>query len=174
MNRKAPDRSRKRSRLLSLRKKLLLGIAAVVVLGLLASLAMLSLFSKVPESIGVRDGRLAACPSSPNCVCSQDENQRHSIEPLAASHDTAADLDRLVRLIERLPRTRIANREESYLHVEFRSLILRFVDDVEFLVDRDGGLIHVRSASRVGYSDLGVNRRRVERIRALWNAAATD
>lgn len=70
-----------------------------------------------------------------------------------------------------MPRTRIRRDEAAYLHAEFRSLIFRFVDDVEFLLDADAGVIHVRSASRLGYSDLGVNRRRVEAIRQAFSAS---
>lgn len=66
-----------------------------------------------------------------------------------------------------MPRTKLVDEDESYLHFEFTSLLLRFVDDVEFLFDEKIGTIHFRSASRIGYGDFGVNRRRMEEIRKL-------
>ncbi|HSG69198.1 MAG TPA: DUF1499 domain-containing protein [Planctomycetaceae bacterium] len=152
------------------RKKLVLGTVASLLALVLLGFAMLSLFSKAPATLGVHDGRLSPCPSSPNCVCSYDDDKRHAIDTLKTHDDPSADLDRLVQIIEKLPRTKVVTQAENYLHVEFTSLIFRFVDDVEFLVDSEQGKIHVRSASRVGYSDMGVNRRRIEHIRTLWNA----
>jgi uncharacterized protein (DUF1499 family) len=118
-----------------------------------------------PEEIA--RGRLAACPSSPNCVSSQaDPDDRvHFIEPLPGGGDTEATLARLRQIIESLPRTRIAKASGGYLHAEFTSRIFRWVDDVELLADPEAGVIQVRSASRTGYSDLGANRSRVEELR---------
>lgn len=155
---------------MTVRKKLVLAIVASLLALVLLGFAMLSLFSKAPATLGVHDGRLSPCPSSPNCVCSYDDDKRHAIDALKTHDDPAADLDRLVQIVEQLPRTKVVTQAENYLHIEFTSLIFRFVDDVEFLVDSERGQIHVRSASRVGYSDMGVNRRRIERIRTLWNA----
>lgn len=155
---------------MTVRKKLVLGTVGSLLALVLLGFAMLSLFSKAPATLGVHDGKLSPCPSSPNCVCSFDDDKRHAIDALETHNDPAADLDRLVQIFEKLPRTKVVTREENYLHAEFTSLIFRFVDDVEFLVDSEQGKIHVRSASRVGYSDMGVNRRRIERIRTLWNA----
>jgi uncharacterized protein (DUF1499 family) len=75
-------------------------------------------------------------------------------------------------IIASLPRAKVMTDSDTYLHVEFRSLVFRFVDDVEFLADDDAKVIHVRSASRVGHSDLGANRRRIETIRARWPTSA--
>ena len=74
---------------------------------------------------------------------------------------------RLREIVGSLPRTRLVEEDEVYLHYEFTSLVLRFVDDVEFLFDDETKTIHFRSASRTGYSDFGVNRRRMEEIRKL-------
>jgi uncharacterized protein (DUF1499 family) len=76
----------------------------------------------------------------------------------------------LTVIVQTFPRTSVITVSDSYLHAEFTSLIFRFVDDVEFVIDNDAKVIHVRSASRLGTSDLGVNRKRVEEIRRLWNA----
>lgn len=116
---------------------------------------------------GPGEGGLAACPSPPNCVCSTVPDEGHGIEAFTGSGDA---IERLAVIVKALPRTRIVKQTETYLHVEFRSELLRFVDDVEFLYDEANGIVHVRSASRVGYSDRGVNRARVEQIRALYEA----
>lgn len=112
-----------------------------------------------PENIGNLGGRLADCPDSPNCVCSFEERESHYVEPLNAS------LAEIQRVLMSLPRARIIASDGNYLYAEFTSRIMGFVDDVEFLYDADAGITHVRSASRVGYSDMGVNRERVEAIR---------
>ena len=122
-----------------------------------------------PASLGVRQGRLAPCPSSPNCVSSQADDDVHRIAPLPFSGAAASAIDRLAGIVRSLPRASVITSTEDYLRAEFRSAVFRFVDDVEFLADESAGMVHVRSASRVGSSDLGVNRRRVETIRARWN-----
>jgi uncharacterized protein (DUF1499 family) len=111
---------------------------------------------------------LAACPDSPNCVStlSPPEDSRHSIAPYRYSRATSDARALLKTVIAGLPRTRLVEEEDGYLHYEFTSLLLRFVDDVEFLFDEAAKTIHFRSASRVGYGDLGVNRRRMEDIRS--------
>ena len=116
-------------------------------------------------------GRLRACPDSPNCVSSQAPDAAHRVEPIAFAGDPADVLDRLRRAVVSLPRARIVSVGEGYLHAEFTSLLFRFVDDVELLVDPAERLVHVRSASRVGYSDLGANRRRVDAIRRAFERA---
>ena len=118
--------------------------------------------------VGLVEGRLRPCPSSPNCACSQDEEAGHHIEPLRFSGSPREAWDRLHALIEKLPRARVVSRDDRYLHVEFTTLLLRFVDDAEFLLDETTSVIHVRSASRIGHSDLGANRKRIEAIRQRW------
>lgn len=122
-----------------------------------------------PGNLGVVDGRLRSCPQSPNCVCSFDSDQSHGIPPLRFSGSPETAMERLRQVLTAMPRAQIRSDEAGYLHAEFRSLILRFVDDVEFLIDAQAGVIHVRSASRLGYSDLGVNRGRVETIRTAFD-----
>lgn len=122
-----------------------------------------------PNNLGASNSRLAACPDSPNCVSSQSTQPASRVEPLPFSGSPEAALARLRSLLHPLPRVHLAREEGDYLHYEFRTRICRFVDDVEFLLDRSSGVIHVRSASRLGYSDLGANRQRVESIRSLWS-----
>lgn len=113
-------------------------------------------------------GRLRACPRSPNCVSSQTTDDARRVEPLVYEGDPVTAMDRLRRAIVSLPRARIVTVSDDYLHAEFTSLFFRFVDDVELLIDPERHRVHVRSASRVGYSDLGANRRRVEAIRRAF------
>jgi uncharacterized protein (DUF1499 family) len=134
------------------------------------TLALFSLFARRPTNLGVHDGRLAPCPDRPNCVCTQAADDAHRIEPLAYDGTPEEAMARLKAALVSLPRTRIVTETPYYLHAECTSLVFRFVDDVEFLIDRERQMIHFRSASRVGYSDLGVNRRRMERLRRAFAA----
>ena len=121
-----------------------------------------------PATLGVRDGRLAPCPSSPNCVSSRAEDDVHRVAPFTFTGTAGASIGRLAGIVRSLPRAAVVTATETYLHAEFRSAVFRFVDDVEFLADESAGVIQVRSAARVGSSDLGVNRKRIEEIRARW------
>lgn len=124
---------------------------------------------KAPDDIGVRDGRLQPCPDSPNCVGSQSAGAAR-IAPIALREPASFAWQRLSKIVAGLPRMRIVERTDRYLRLEASSRIFGFVDDVEFLLDPDANVIHVRSASRLGYSDLGVNRDRVEHIRRLLDS----
>jgi len=97
-----------------------------------------------------------------------DEDKKHRVAPLSWAGDLAQTKSRLRQAVLSTGNATFVDETETYWHVEFRSNVFRFVDDVEFLFDREKKLIHVRSASRVGYSDLGVNRKRVEKIRSLF------
>ncbi|WP_414578200.1 DUF1499 domain-containing protein [Anabaena sp. CCY 9402-a] len=127
------------------------------------------LAGKRPNNLGVREGKLAACPSSPNCVSSQSSDAVHQIAPLNFTSTPEAAIANLKTIIQSLPRTKIITETQDYLYAEFQSALLGFVDDVEFYADRNANVIHVRSASRLGQSDLGVNRQRIETIRAKLN-----
>jgi len=112
---------------------------------------------------------LAPCPDSPNCVSSQADDTQHHIKPFSFSDTPEQAMQRLSNALLGEPRITLVSEEGGYLHAEARSLIFRFVDDIEFLLAPAEGLIHVRSAARTGYSDVGVNRRRVERIRQAFS-----
>lgn len=109
------------------------------------------------------DSRFAPCPETPNCVSSRATDEPHRVAALPLP--SGDPVEALREVVTSFPRTKIVTVDGDYMHVTFRSLIFRFVDDVEFLADRGEGVLHVRSASRVGQGDLGVNRRRVEKIR---------
>src|SRR5262245_57978736 len=119
-------------------------------------MAVLSLTAKRPPNLGVHDGRLAPCPGTPNCVCSQDADPEHAIAPLTFTGEPNEAWQALRTAIERQPRVHVVTASERYLHAEFTSLVFRFVDDAEFLIDPERQVIHFRSASRAGRSDFGV------------------
>jgi uncharacterized protein (DUF1499 family) len=132
---------------------------------------MMGCSSSLPDNIGLAEGRLSACPDSPNCVLSQmkdkDNKDKHYIAPLDFNGSRKDAMASLENIITGMKRTQIVTKTESYVHVEFTTGFFRFVDDVEFLADDKANVIHVRSASRVGKSDFGVNRKRIEKIREL-------
>lgn len=138
----------------------------LAILAVVALFAFLSATSRRPANLGVSDGKLRTCPSSPNCVCSQDEDGGHHTEPLR--YTGAEPLVRLAAVVQALPGGKVITSTDNYLHAEFTSLLFRFVDDVEFLVDPGSKVIQCRSASRAGHSDLGVNRKRIEAIRKAF------
>ena len=129
---------------------------------------MFSFSGKRPENLGVKDGKLAPCPNTPNCVCSQSEDAGHSIEPIAYQGNAAEAIASLKAIVQSLPRTEIIKEEGNYLYAEFTSKLMGFVDDVEFYADEAAKVVQVRSASRLGKSDLGVNRDRIETIRTQF------
>ena len=117
-----------------------------------------------PTNLGVTNGTLAACPDSPNCVSSRALDARHRIEPLATGDDPDAAFARLIDIVRRRPDATVMEQTHTYLRVELRTTW--FIDDAEFLLDREHRQVQIRSASRVGYSDLGLNRRRIEELRS--------
>ena len=127
----------------------------------------IGLLSTAPAlaATGLDSSHLSACPSSPNCVVSQDGDEDHAIAPIAYQGDRASAKETLLKVLSVVPRTEVVEQTENYIHSESTSRIFKFVDDVEFYFPEDENVIHVRSASRVGESDLGVNRRRIEQIR---------
>ena len=117
-------------------------------------------------------GQLSPCPGSPNCVSSQSSDNSRFVKPLVYEGTSKAAIERLLAVINEWPRCKTVEVTGEYIHAEFASRFFRFVDDVEFCIDDGLKIIHVRSASRTGYFDFGVNRRRVERIRARFAALA--
>lgn len=124
------------------------------------------LSGKRPADLGVRNGNLKAPPSSPNAVSSQAAGGYHQIAPLACKGSQEQAMKALKAIVENTPNTRIVEMKPDYLYAEYTSALMGFVDDVEFYFPPSGNIIHVRSASRLGNSDLGANRKRIEAIRA--------
>jgi uncharacterized protein (DUF1499 family) len=123
---------------------------------------------KRPTNLGLKDGRLAPCKRTPNCVSSQADpaDGEHYIAPIVFR----GSMRTLRAAVESMPRTTVISADASYLYAEFRTRLMRYVDDVEVYYDQPAGLVHVRSASRLGRRDFGVNRRRIEELRARLTA----
>lgn len=116
---------------------------------------------------------LASCPSTPNCVCSADTGRSHYIAPIAVDGDPDTAWRVLHDLLTADSSIIILVSEEHYIRAEAKTRLLRFTDDLEFLLDREAKVINMRSASRLGYSDLGKNRKRLEGIRSKMRDAGT-
>ncbi|MBD2301156.1 DUF1499 domain-containing protein [Nostoc sp. FACHB-87] len=138
---------------------------AVVIFIALASSFTLPTPVWAASSLGIDHGHLTACPSSPNCVVSQGADAKHAIEPIAYHVDRDTARATLLKVLTVVPRTEVIEQTDNYIHALSKSRIFKFIDDVEFYFPENESVIHIRSASRVGQSDLGVNRTRVEQIR---------
>lgn len=136
-------------------------IFSIMLAGLLAACA-----GERPTNLGVRNGVLAPCPDTPNCVSSLVDDESHRIEPLQFNDDPEVAFARLAQLLKGRKDTMIIEETDSYLRAELRTTL--FVDDAEFLLDRERRVIELRSASRLGYSDMGKNRKRMEEIRRAF------
>lgn len=144
---------------------LLAVVVAVLALAIVIRMILLSIGAERPGNLGPRDGALARCPKSPNCVSTRARDEKHAIAPLRLDMDQNDAVEAARRAIASMPGSRLVITEEAYIHAEFTSRVFRFVDDLELLYDADLPGFQLRSASRVGQSDLGVNRRRVEELR---------
>ena len=139
-------------------------LAGVVSLALLTGCA-----GRMPE-LGITNGQLSPCPKTPNCVNSQVIGEKQKIQPILFKGSPQEARARLLETLDSLERVKIVATAKDYVRAEFTSALLRFVDDVEFYFPDEQAtktVIHVRSASRIGRSDFGANRKRVERIRGL-------
>ena len=116
------------------------------------------------EVLGVLEEKLAPCPDSPNCVSTQSKSKRHAMEPLPYLKTREASRERILSILKGMKRMQIVKLTESYIHVEFRTALWGFVDDVAFWLDDEERVVHFRSASRAGYYDFGLNRRRMKEI----------
>ena len=159
LNSKSPKggRSRMTSRL----------IHRLIMLPILAILGMyfLSMTSAKPSDLGVQDGAFSKCPPSPNCVSTQSDDPKKTMPAIGFTEDAKQTLNKIKATIEsNCPRAKLITETDNYLHYEFTSLVFRFVDDVEFFANDSERLVHFRSASRVGHSDLGANGKRMKKI----------
>ena len=126
-----------------------------------------TMFAGDAPALGSRNGALQPCPDKPNCVLSQATDSAHAIAPFRYDDERGVAMTRLATAM-RAEGAKIVMQRDDYLRAEFTSRIMGFVDDVEFALDAQAHRIDVRSASRLGYSDLGVNRARVEKLRARF------
>ena len=120
--------------------------------------------SSMKANNGSRE-QMADCPDRPNCVFSKARNDRHAVAPFRLKDNTPAVWQGVREVVANLPRTTVVKATDRYLHAECKSRVFGFIDDLELQLHPETGDIHIRSASRVGYSDMGVNRRRVETLR---------
>lgn len=141
-------------------------VVALLALLLLARFVHLSMTAQPPDTLGSASG-LAPCPKSPNCVSSRAERESQRIDPLRVEGDAAQATAQAIAAIEAMPRARVVAFDGGYVHAEFSSALFRFIDDLELVHDPALPGFQVRSASRVGRSDLGANRKRVEALRSL-------
>lgn len=139
----------------------------VIIMGLIST-TLTACAGDRPKNVGLKDRTLSPCPSSPNCVSSQSGDQRHLIQPISYSGAADSAFTRLKQILLSRGDVSLVAENREYLMVEFRTR-LGFVDDGEFLLDRERNQIQVRSAARLGYYDLGKNRGRIEEIRRAFS-----
>lgn len=123
--------------------------------------------SRMPHNLGLYDQKFTQCPDKPNCVSTFSNNPQHAIEPIKTQLSAQQNFEFLLKVLSNHKNSKLVVKQSPYLHSTFHSTVFGFVDDVEWLVENNR--IHVRSASRIGYSDFGVNRKRIERIREQFN-----
>lgn len=136
---------------------------------ILGSSLLLSGCSGTSPRLGVSAGVLSECPKSPNCVNSQAKDEEHAIEAIKISGTLSEAKSKILQTLEVLDNSKLVSSDSNYIRVEFTSSLFRFVDDVEFYLPESSTgtvTVEVRSASRIGHSDLGVNRKRIEAIRS--------
>lgn len=143
------------------------GLAGLALLGTVAMMIAARLAPE-PDTLGVRDGQLAPCPPTPNCVATQSDDPAKRMAPLAYNGTRGEAQQRLLSVLQEQPRMTLLAVEDNYIHALFRSPTMGFPDDVEFYFDDTAQVIHYRAAARMGQSDLGVNQARMERIAAAF------
>jgi uncharacterized protein (DUF1499 family) len=119
-----------------------------------------------PRNLGVNNGQLSPCPDTPNCVSTRalSTNAEHFMPAIPYTSDASFALTQILRAVSSMPRVKVLQQNDTYLHAEFRSPTMGFPDDVEFYIDESNKLIHFRSAARLGRSDMGVNRNRMTEL----------
>ena len=149
-------------------------VVLAILLIVLGQLGMLK--GKTPSNLGVKEGKLKLPSKTPNSVSSQahlypDHPQKDyaAIEPFKFTDDADFAMEKLAKILEKSERTTIISRDSEYIYAQCSTKLLKYTDDVEFSLDKPAGVIHVRSSSRLGRKDLGVNRARIESIRAEFN-----
>ena len=124
--------------------------------------------AKSKKLVGIVDGKFYPCPNSPNCVSTQATEDKHKMDPIQYSGSLNEAKEKIIKIVNSLKRSKIITNKENYIHVEFRTATFKFVDDVEFLFDEKEKIIHFRSRARLGYSDMGVNRKRMNNIKNMY------
>jgi uncharacterized protein (DUF1499 family) len=144
---------------------IVLFFAAIVMIAILISMSVMSKNWNAP---GLIDKKLTRCPDKPNCVCSEyKDDVKHYVEPIFIP-DNMSNAEEILKIIITDMGGKIVSEKDKYIAVVFTSSIFKFADDLELRFDTDNGVIHIRSAARVGYSDMGVNKKRVETLKKLF------
>ncbi len=123
---------------------------------------------KTQKPVGIVDGKFHPCPNTPNCVSTQATDAKHKINPISYSGTMSEAKEKIINIVNSLKRTKIITNTENYIHIEVRTATFKFVDDVEFLFDDSEKFIQFRSRARSGHSDMGVNRKRMEKVREVF------
>ena len=144
-------------------------IVALIVVLFVGFFVYVNISNKLPEGLGLTDGELMPCPSSPNCVSTQasPENVEHYAEPIVYTGDRMKTQLLIESFILNNGNAHLVSSTLGYVHFEVKSPLVGYIDDVEFYLPAADSVVHVRSASRVGYSDFGTNRERVRQIQSL-------
>lgn len=141
--------------------------SAFAILVILSAVSTSCSSNNMQPHSGLAGNSLRPCPSSPNCVCSEDNNSEAFIQPVSFTGEPENAWIKAVATISEM-NGEVIEKTDEYLHASFTSGIFRFVDDMELRIDKENSIIHLRSASRTGYYDFGVNRKRAERFRKLF------
>ena len=143
-------------------------IFIISVLVAAAAIFMITKNTITPSGLGVKKGQLAIIPNSPNAVSSQAKDENKKVEPFPFKGDLKATKDTVKRILSAYGNIEIRTEEQNYIHAVSTTPLMRYHDDLEFYFDEKAGLVHFRSASRIGYSDMGLNRERYNRLMALY------
>ncbi|MHA1913110.1 MAG: DUF1499 domain-containing protein [Promethearchaeota archaeon] len=120
------------------------------------------------EFVGMKDGKFHPCPKSPNCVSTQSLDDKHKLQPLEYTGTIEEVKSKIKEIIATFKRTKLVTEQQNYLHYEFRTATFKFIDDVEFYFEDANNLIHFRSGARTGWSDMGVNRKRMLKVTKMY------
>ena len=149
--------------------KIALIIITILIMFIVVSLIVLGKTSKSGNAEGLLNSKLHKCPDKPNCVCSeQNDDTDHFIPPLVISDNSASGALKVLKGIIIELKGEIQTDNETYISATFPSSLFGFVDDFEMRINSKQNIIHIRSASRVGYGDLGANKKRIELIKKLF------
>ncbi|MEM7207416.1 MAG: DUF1499 domain-containing protein [Pseudomonadota bacterium] len=150
--------------------KLLISVGIVLALTIALRIAV-TIYDAKPKNLSSDYTSLQICPDTANCVCSCEERESHRVDPIGFDGDTAPAMRALLTIINAQNGSVVVTQTHNYLHVTFKSRLIGYVDDVEFLINENTKKIDVRSASRIGQGDFGANRKRVENIRNQFQAS---